>query len=510
MNLVLPIPGGLLEVGAASRNLKEHLRRIGVEAQVLRRVMIAAYEAEANVAIHARHGTLFARLTDGRVDLEIVDEGPGIPDVKLALTAGWSTASEEARQLGFGAGLGLPNIRKSSDMFEIETVPGKGTRIHATIRLTAGSSPEERKACPPLVHADRCTRCLACVRACPVEALRLGAAGPAVLDHLCVGCGVCLATCPRGVFDLPGVEPPEAAVGAVLVAPAVVASPYLSALRGAGFAAHRALEPWVEAVIAGATATARVSPSRPIIPPTCDAVVHLVESAFPALIPNLLPAQTPLVAACRGLDLIPVTAAAGCPAQAAALAGPEGTARVRVCTAAHLASAARAGAHPPAVSRPVSTASSPVPTSVPTPAGVLRVEGMRRVLRMLAAAERGHLPDVEVLDLRACPGGCAGSPVSGGDPALLEYRATRAASAPGGGEGAVVERAHPFAPRRGVRLDPDMSRAMEKLARIDTVSRTLPGRDCAQCGSPTCAAHAEDVVLARPVGACLWATGGTT
>ncbi|HTX53233.1 MAG TPA: ATP-binding protein, partial [Candidatus Baltobacteraceae bacterium] len=92
--------------GQATRRLKEKLVRLGVSGAVLRRAMIAAYEAEMNVVIHARTGTLWARLGDGRLELEVADEGPGIPDVQLALREGWSTASEKARQLGFGAGLG--------------------------------------------------------------------------------------------------------------------------------------------------------------------------------------------------------------------------------------------------------------------------------------------------------------------------------------------------------------------------------------------------------------------
>ncbi len=99
--------------------------------------MIASYEAEMNVVIHARTGTLWARLDSGKLDLEIADEGPGIPNVELALREGWSTASEKAREMGFGAGMGLPNIRRNSDLFDIETRVGRGTRIRSTILLDA-------------------------------------------------------------------------------------------------------------------------------------------------------------------------------------------------------------------------------------------------------------------------------------------------------------------------------------------------------------------------------------
>ncbi len=130
------ISGGDFDTaGLATCRLKEQLARVGVGAAAMRRAMIAAYEAEMNVVIHARTGTLWARLDSGKLDLEVADEGPGIPDVELALREGWSTASEKARQMGFGAGMGLPNIRRNSDQFDIETRIGRGTRIRSTILL---------------------------------------------------------------------------------------------------------------------------------------------------------------------------------------------------------------------------------------------------------------------------------------------------------------------------------------------------------------------------------------
>ena len=129
-----PISGGDFEsAGIATRMLKEQLARIGVGPQAMRRAMIASYEAEMNVVIHARVGTLWARVDRDTLDLEVADEGPGIPDVDLALKEGWSTASSQARQMGFGAGMGLPNIRKNSDEFAINSEVGRGTQLYIQV-----------------------------------------------------------------------------------------------------------------------------------------------------------------------------------------------------------------------------------------------------------------------------------------------------------------------------------------------------------------------------------------
>jgi anti-sigma regulatory factor (Ser/Thr protein kinase) len=126
--------------GVATRMLKDHLTRIGVEAQALRRAMIAAYEAEMNVVIHAHRGTMKAVLDGKQARVEVIDEGPGIADTGLAMTEGYSTAGRQARRLGFGAGMGLSNIRKSVDCFTLESTVGKGTRLCFTICLKPQTS----------------------------------------------------------------------------------------------------------------------------------------------------------------------------------------------------------------------------------------------------------------------------------------------------------------------------------------------------------------------------------
>jgi len=127
------------KAGEVSGEIKVILRDLGIDAVNLRRLVIVAYEGEMNVVMYAHRGTLTLILTDDDLNLEITDEGPGIPDIELALQEGYSTASDEMRELGFGFGMGLPNMKKNSDEFRIESEVGKGTSVFAKIRLNANA-----------------------------------------------------------------------------------------------------------------------------------------------------------------------------------------------------------------------------------------------------------------------------------------------------------------------------------------------------------------------------------
>ncbi len=123
--------------GEISGEIKIILRDLGIDAASLRRVVVVAFEAEMNLVMYARRGTLTFILTDNEVNLEIQDEGPGIPDLELAFQEGFTTATDEMRELGFGFGMGLPNMKKNSDELKVETEVGKGTSVFARIRLDA-------------------------------------------------------------------------------------------------------------------------------------------------------------------------------------------------------------------------------------------------------------------------------------------------------------------------------------------------------------------------------------
>jgi anti-sigma regulatory factor (Ser/Thr protein kinase) len=124
-----------LNAGKASTEIKMTLKQLGVDAASIRRAAIAAYEAEMNVVMYARKGEMTFQVTPHVVRILVDDEGAGIPDVAAAMQEGYSTATKEMREMGFGAGMGLANIKKNSDNFTITSVVGKGTKLEITINL---------------------------------------------------------------------------------------------------------------------------------------------------------------------------------------------------------------------------------------------------------------------------------------------------------------------------------------------------------------------------------------
>ncbi len=121
--------------GAASANVKKYLKQLGLPSDVIRRVSIAMYEAEINMVIHADGGTIDVEISSEKIHIVFKDRGPGIPDIEKAMQEGFSTASNEIRELGFGAGMGLPNIKSNSDSMKIDTVVGEGTTIDLVINI---------------------------------------------------------------------------------------------------------------------------------------------------------------------------------------------------------------------------------------------------------------------------------------------------------------------------------------------------------------------------------------
>ena len=124
-----------VSAGQASVQVKKTLRRLGMPPEVIRRVAIAMYEGEINMVIHAGGGEADVDVYEDRIVIVLKDHGPGIADVSLAMQEGYSTAGENVRTLGFGAGMGLPNMKRYTDEMVIDTVVGEGTTITMTVRF---------------------------------------------------------------------------------------------------------------------------------------------------------------------------------------------------------------------------------------------------------------------------------------------------------------------------------------------------------------------------------------
>ena len=121
--------------GEASSDVKKKLKKLGVSPDVIRRVSIALYEGEINMVIHANGGKITIQISEDSITMILDDKGPGIPDIDKAMQAGFSTAPDNVRNLGCGAGMGLPNMKKNTDSINIETKIGVGTKVTMVINL---------------------------------------------------------------------------------------------------------------------------------------------------------------------------------------------------------------------------------------------------------------------------------------------------------------------------------------------------------------------------------------
>lgn len=521
--------GDFTSAGAASRDLKQHLKRIGAESDAVRRAMIAAYEAEMNVVIHAdSDGRLEAAVSDGQLDVDVIDHGTGIPDVESAMREGWSTASAEARALGFGAGMGLPNILRNADRLRVTSSPGAGTRVSFSVALRPEAADQGARPSSLGVIAKRCTQCRQCLLACPTAAIRVRDAEPSVLNHLCVDCTACIGACPAEaltMLDAPGA--PEG--GDVLVVPPGLLAGFgdhsvaavLEALLDLGYREVVSIHPFEDglrrAVVELAGGGGRPAP---LISPACPAAMSLIEVKFPSLLPHAAPLTSPWEAAQLALEDRATSFAVSCPSQRTALLAQRPTAQrdaltVQVLRSALLPRLAGRGKHAAEAQThggpTVEGRAAPEPQSA---GDVLTVTGVRHVLAVFESIEDGRLEDVAVVEPYLCDGGCFGSPLLADDAYVAAWRWAAGGDAASGKDGAEAhgrgaehgvdanagaarERPRPFRARPGIRLDADMGAAIRKLAQLDDETRALPGRDCGVCGAPTCAALAEDIVMER-------------
>ena len=125
-----------IHAGEASINVQNLLKSLDLNPQIIRRIAICGYEGEMNVVMHGGDGQLSIEIDTDTLAMEIADNGPGIEDIEKAMQAGFSTASDEHREMGFGAGMGLPNMKKNSDDITVESTSGQGTRVRMVFHLS--------------------------------------------------------------------------------------------------------------------------------------------------------------------------------------------------------------------------------------------------------------------------------------------------------------------------------------------------------------------------------------
>ena len=136
MYIELDIQGGdFSKAGNASSQLKKTLKQLLGDHKMIKRVVVAMYEAEVNVVAHAFEGKVFVEIDSDRIEIIVKDKGPGIPDIDLAMQEGYSTASDAVREMGFGAGMGLGNIKNNADSLDISSEVGVGTEVRIVYNL---------------------------------------------------------------------------------------------------------------------------------------------------------------------------------------------------------------------------------------------------------------------------------------------------------------------------------------------------------------------------------------
>jgi serine/threonine-protein kinase RsbT len=130
--------GNFSKAGTASSEVKKILNQLNVDYKIIKRIVVALYEAEVNIVAHAYKGWITVSIDTDQIRLNLDDEGPGIPDIEKAMETGFSTASAKVREMGFGAGMGLPNIKKNVDELKIESEVEKGTKVEMVVYLNGG------------------------------------------------------------------------------------------------------------------------------------------------------------------------------------------------------------------------------------------------------------------------------------------------------------------------------------------------------------------------------------
>jgi len=527
-------------VGTETSKLKRALLSIGFPSHASRRALIAAYELGMNIVIHACGGTVKTFWKDGALEIVVTDTGPGIEDVEMAMKEGYSTAPTHVKEMGYGAGMGLPNARARSDDMEITSVVGEGTQV--VCHIYPGE--QETSALPHFhsvrLETERCKGCTNCIKSCPTEAIRVRSGKAFILEDRCVDCGECIRRCPNNAkvavtdtwdvlktFDyrIALVAPsfygqfPDVSPGVVKASLCVDGG--FDEAFDVSIAADLVTDATREYIKARRTI-------RPLISSACPAVVRLLQVRYPSLLKHLIPCEAPMEIAAwlaktkaknKHPEKIPAAVfISPCPAKITAARQPVGRGRSMVDAVISMNSAytwvkqhaaqVKAGAEfPSSTGFGIGWGRSSGELLALGLKG-LAVDGITQVSSVFDEIEKGILDDVDFIEAQACTGGCAGGCLAVANPFVAKARISGLAQdnqdAPPNPLITDISEDDPaiwmsveLLPRPIFKLDYDAQEAKNKLARLEEVFSELPGLDCGSCGAPTCRAFAEDVVLGR-------------
>jgi iron only hydrogenase large subunit-like protein/anti-sigma regulatory factor (Ser/Thr protein kinase) len=536
--------GDFRRIGDEFFRLKRALLGIGFPSDASRRALIAAYELSMNIIIHAHKGCLAVSWSRGALSIEARDEGPGIPDIDLAMKDGYSTAPDYVREMGYGAGMGLPNAKQSSDNFSIQSQVGLGTTVSCVVSPGPQDAGSVSFFHSVRLETARCKGCTNCIKGCPTEAIRVRRGKAFILEDRCIDCGECVRRCPNqakyvvhGSWDdlsqydyKIGLVPPsfcgqfgdmtQDEVRAALTVPGgfdevfdvAIAADLVSSVMKEYISEHQGGGPFISAA--------------------CPAVVRLIQVKYPSLLKKLIPCEAPMEVAAWLVKESPrnskrpakVTAVfiSPCPAKITASRQPVGRGfslvdtQVSVMDAYRWVQQHREDALGALASPGTSTGlgmgwgrSGGEMSSLGHSVKGLAVDGVDQVASVLDEVEKGKLTgQVDFIEAQACVGGCVGGCLNIENPFIARVRirelAVKHKDSPANPIIRGISGAEPevwfslgLNPRAIFTLDADPKKAGQKLLDLEKVESELPGLDCGACGAPTCRALAEDVVLGR-------------
>lgn len=530
--------GDFKKVSEEISRLRRALLSIGFPPGSSRRALICAYELAMNIVIHAYEGLVEARWQGGNVEIIAEDSGPGIADIELAMKEGYSTAPAHVREMGFGAGMGLPNVKKASDKFDLVSEVGRGTKASAVVRPVENQPTASGGFHSVRLDPSKCKGCTNCIKGCPTEAIRVRNGKAFILEDRCIDCGECVRRCPNKAkyvvsdslsvvkrYDYPIALVAPSFYGQFDEHPAMVKQ----ALKVAcGFSDVFDVSVAADLVsrLVRHSLDAGLVP-RPAISSACPAILRLIQVRYPSLLRNLVSCEAPMEIAAwlakrlateRGVIRPSCIFVSPCPAKITAVRQPVGRGSSNVDAAVAMQDVVKV------VHRALRDVKGEMPYPESTALGIgwgfaggealsvgrraISVDGIAGASSVLEEIENGGFQDVDFVEAQACSGGCVGGCLAVRNPYVARVRlkdlVAKYKDAPEHPAVSYVSPGEPglwfsipITPRPVFRLHADPNEAEAKLKQLRDIEKRLPGLDCGACGAPTCRALAEDIVLGR-------------